>query len=276
LWHQSVTSAFLSRLIGKLRGLPPESCFAAGLLHDIGSLLAAVNLEIFFAKRKLPPRPLSAWLSVIERFHVEVGTLAAQSWKLPRAVQDAIKFHHVVTREGCEHTDIVDVTTAADHVAYALEANTHVSVDAIEHLPYLRTEAERKAIVEALPKIPELIAAFESKTVDDGASMVEKKRPKRTRRTAKTRAPVLTNAAKPIQKFELLAAEEASLVVQSVFALAESFLVEMNVDDGKPFKLWAKVEACVQKGMEHEITLSPFALDLDRKSRWSAFVSAHG
>lgn len=103
-WQHSILTAQACQLAATRRcknqaGLSPDEFYVCGLLHDIGQVLMLEGLRESY---------IDAWgaagcnedkLDTIEREnfgfdHTEVGALIADRWGLPKAVHDAIRFHH--------------------------------------------------------------------------------------------------------------------------------------------------------------------------------------
>lgn len=274
LWHRSVTTAVLARQLGKQRGLAPESCFAAALLHDIGSLIASVNLETVFAKRPFKAKSLDFWLRVIEHFHVELGMLAAKSWDLPQNIRECIAFHHEVTRAECVHADMVDVITASDYVAYLLEQKSHITSDDLAQSPYLQSERERSGLMKALAEIPRIISAFEPPDSSEPTRRWVATKSVQNPSSPQQMKIIISNAQKPLQKYDVVEASTASLKLRGIFALSEGFLVELKVHQDRGFVFWACVDTCVPDGSEHLLSLTPFALDDNQQKQWLTLVES--
>lgn len=95
VWEHSVAVAVLARDIAALTtGANSDTCYLAGLLHDVGKpIIAAMLLE---AEKKLSKdKPgwldISIWTATIEQTHRKVGTALATEWKLPEEVTSGIR-----------------------------------------------------------------------------------------------------------------------------------------------------------------------------------------
>ncbi|TMQ24341.1 MAG: HDOD domain-containing protein [Deltaproteobacteria bacterium] len=95
VWEHSVVVALLARDIAALIGtVEPDTCYLAGLLHDIGKpVLGAMLLEIDRKLGRATPDwiDLRAWTQIIENSHRKVGVAVATEWKLPDAITAAIR-----------------------------------------------------------------------------------------------------------------------------------------------------------------------------------------
>ena len=94
VWEHSIAVAILARDIASVISSPePDSCYLAGLLHDIGKPVIAATLLDIDRNTRTPQKwlDLTIWQSVIETHHRTVGVAVAMEWKLPRDVIDAIR-----------------------------------------------------------------------------------------------------------------------------------------------------------------------------------------
>ncbi len=124
-WQHSLAVATIGRLVG-LKELKSASiadtCFTAGLLHDIGKLLFASNLpkeygEVIAAAKA---KAISVHQAELEAFGVTHGELGASllgTWGLPMTVLEAIAWHEHPSAANAPGYSAVTVV----HVANVLE-----------------------------------------------------------------------------------------------------------------------------------------------------------
>jgi putative nucleotidyltransferase with HDIG domain len=95
VYEHSLVVALLSRDIAALVGnVEPDTCYLAGLLHDIGKpVLSAMILEVDRKLGRATPGwiDLNAYTHIIESSHRKVGVAVATEWKLPEAIAAAIR-----------------------------------------------------------------------------------------------------------------------------------------------------------------------------------------
>ena len=132
LWDHSVAVALVARdLAAILGGCDPEGTYVAGLVHDVGKLIAAgLLLEVERAKGE-PILAPEAWLEVVGAVCRPVGVALAETWRLPEAVTDAI-------RDSGEF-DSANRASAANVVCFA---NTLTKLEGVYPGTFARDEAE--------------------------------------------------------------------------------------------------------------------------------------
>jgi len=105
LWSHSLQVAGLAKRISKLEGQEPkaiEEAFTAGMLHDIGKLVLAVNLPNEYTEAThLAQSGLELPLAEHKVFganHADVGGYLIGLWGLPVPVVEAVALHHSPSR----------------------------------------------------------------------------------------------------------------------------------------------------------------------------------
>ena len=133
VWEHSVAVALLARDIAALVGnVEPDTCYLAGLLHDIGKpVLGAMMLEIDRKLGRATPGwiDVSAWTQIIEDSHRKVGVAVATEWKLPDAITAAIR--DCSDYDGSDRTSVGNVVRLANALAKR-EGYTTGPVDAAD------------------------------------------------------------------------------------------------------------------------------------------------
>jgi HD-like signal output (HDOD) protein len=105
LWNHSTQVASSAKRISQLEGQEAkatEEAFTAGLLHDIGKLVLAVNLPGEYAEAmRLAHSGLELPLAELQVFganHADVGGYLIGLWGLPVPVVEAVALHHSPSR----------------------------------------------------------------------------------------------------------------------------------------------------------------------------------
>jgi putative nucleotidyltransferase with HDIG domain len=95
VYEHSLVVALLSRDLAALVGnAEPDTCYLAGLLHDIGKpVLSAMMLEVDRKLGRATPGwiDVPAWTQIIDTSHRKVGVAVASEWKLPESITSAIR-----------------------------------------------------------------------------------------------------------------------------------------------------------------------------------------
>jgi putative nucleotidyltransferase with HDIG domain len=100
LWDHSLGCAIGAKAIGEvLRHDKLEELFVAGLLHDIGKIVAMARLPDEFERITVRAREGRMMISEAEAeilgcTHAEIGRLLLDRWKLPVKLMNTIAFHH--------------------------------------------------------------------------------------------------------------------------------------------------------------------------------------
>ncbi len=135
LWtHSSLTGA-LAKQIAKAEGAEPKTvdyAFMAGLLHDVGKLVLAVDLPDKYSQTLALAHAQKKPLSEVERetlgaTHAEVGAYLLGLWGLPDPIVEAIAYHSCPSC--CLDHKFSPLT--AVHVANALEHETRPANDEV-------------------------------------------------------------------------------------------------------------------------------------------------
>jgi putative nucleotidyltransferase with HDIG domain len=146
LWRHSVTTATAARLLAERTGRRPDEAFTAGILHDIGKLIFAVQAgadyqRVIDLERVAGASSLEAERALLEFTHPEVGEMVAQRWNLPPRYVAAIAHHHAPAAAG-EEAAFAALIGLANQAA-------HASAEGASALAPAR-EAERLAHLESL------------------------------------------------------------------------------------------------------------------------------
>lgn len=98
-WRHSLTSAVLSRMIAEKTSFNlPEQAFLAGMIHDIGRLILAVNFPEEYKMILTDSENMTE--SLIEREnqigapHTEIGAWLLSRWNFDSMIIDASRYHH--------------------------------------------------------------------------------------------------------------------------------------------------------------------------------------
>ncbi|MEI6609702.1 MAG: HDOD domain-containing protein [Deltaproteobacteria bacterium] len=118
LYEHSLGCAIASRIIAQKKGLKePEEVSVAGLLHDIGKVILALEYptEYQAAMDEAQVRGISIFDAENNQFnatHADVGSWLTEKWRFPRNLIEVIEYHH---RPGL--AKIAPLETAIVHMA---------------------------------------------------------------------------------------------------------------------------------------------------------------
>lgn len=119
LWEHSYGAAVAAGALGRTLGLPKtEELSAAALMHDIGKMVLASQLEDEYravvahaVERRCTVRQAEQQLLGVT--HDEIGAWLVVRWKLPASLAEPIAKHHTPT-QAVRHADAAAVVHVAD------------------------------------------------------------------------------------------------------------------------------------------------------------------
>ena len=124
LWQHSLNTAKLAREIARDQpGKFGEEAFTAGLLHDVGKLLLAVNLTEQYNQILQRAEQEHTDLEVIEKevlgvTHGEIGACVLGIWGLPSRIVEAIAFHHAPEERSVDGFSTLTAVHVANGIVY--------------------------------------------------------------------------------------------------------------------------------------------------------------
>jgi len=119
LWAHSLAVAMVAQKFAHEAGYPePEQAYSAGLLHDLGILvaLAACPAEFEAAIQAAAREHRALYLCERELNgfdHGEIGAMLARRWRLPAPYQHVLQYHHDV-EQAPEYRCLVAIVSLAD------------------------------------------------------------------------------------------------------------------------------------------------------------------
>jgi HD-like signal output (HDOD) protein len=165
LWDHSVGVAIFAReLAVHSRMIDPEDAFLAGMLHDVG-LLLAVQSELgkstgLFQAADAGKFPFTEVEQNVFGFnHCELGERLSQTWNLPEYVTGVIRWHHDPEaapeefKTACRHVFIADSRCCEANVGFPLTcALQKISNETLE-----RAHLSREIMADVTAKLPLLL-----------------------------------------------------------------------------------------------------------------------
>ncbi len=254
--QDALASAYICERLAIARDLEPEPHFLAGLLHDVGALVALGTLELLFAQaRDQLPRPAGAWLALAQVFHVELGTLLAAQWDLPAHVRQVIEHHHDPDgspEEGTALVQTADVLLALMHFGLA---PSEARVPWLDHL----APAARESLLVALGEVPALVAASDGEAFASSPSRAVVP-PRSTPSGVVGPCFAATLSGGRAGSAELCSPRTLLLRLRAPVPENHFAELELSLPEG-PLTLWVRVSACTsyKVGDAFEVTVLPFA-----------------
>jgi putative nucleotidyltransferase with HDIG domain len=92
--HAVGTGRLAAELARAHPGVGVEVAYGAGLLHDVGLVVAMRSLAALTQDGTLPLREPASTLRILMRTHAEVGAQAARAWQLPPRLLEVVEHHH--------------------------------------------------------------------------------------------------------------------------------------------------------------------------------------
>lgn len=140
-WKHSLATAIAAKILARLRRSKwDEEVFLAGLLHDIGKLIAdqflAEQTDVFVSHSSemtsgSPQDLLELESRIFGATHAELGAFAAEKWNLPAAIRASIAYHHTPTQAPADLFEPVALVHAANSLVH--QAEIGVLVPGIEY-----------------------------------------------------------------------------------------------------------------------------------------------
>jgi putative nucleotidyltransferase with HDIG domain len=163
-WRHSLTTAISARRIAACAGLGEESAFTAGLLHDIGRLVAGSLFpeafgDVLGERARHHLGMMDAERRILGADHAEIAALVADRWNFPETIRDAVARHHTApTAESAK--SLATVIHVADLLCATLERSADPAADLPEEARFALDLLDvPQAAVDALPGEIRRIAA---------------------------------------------------------------------------------------------------------------------
>lgn len=275
VWQQAVVSAILSRLLAPKFKVAAEVGFLGGLLHDFGKVLALGAVEKIVDDKSIEPASVGFWVSVVESYHVELGTVAAELWSLPEPMPSIIRSHHTPTAAG-DARDAVDLVNFADMVAAKMATAPHLTEADIAALAAATGgRVDVKTLEHALQELPGAVSALTSMG----------KAPKKNAPTLVRKDPVPEAATIGVKLVVKKGKDEHNFVVTTIdhdgvqavgdAPLPEGFIAKVSLaDDDGMIEMFLNVTQVVQSD-RIRIVAAPFGAGGETAQQYTQMVRRH-
>jgi putative nucleotidyltransferase with HDIG domain len=159
LWHHSMRVGAWARKIARLHGadaLLQEQAFTAGMLHDIGQLLLAEQLDRGYLEvvKSAQNRPLvELEREQVGASHAEIGAYLLNLWGLPSPLVEAVALHHtpsLTPQQTFSPLTAIHVANGLEHAAQSPTPQAALSRLDCRYLDQLALGSQIEAWREAL------------------------------------------------------------------------------------------------------------------------------
>ncbi len=121
--HSMFVAALSTKLLQEKDDLKVEDAFIAGILHDLGKLVLAVELREEYALLLKDDQDAKFSISEAERqvfrvSHAEIGAYVIGIWGLPYPIVEAVAYHHSPSLIAPEGRGLLDAVFIADCLFY--------------------------------------------------------------------------------------------------------------------------------------------------------------
>jgi putative nucleotidyltransferase with HDIG domain len=158
LWHHSATAALAAQILAHDRGENEDVVFTAALLHDIGKIVFAAEVQDLYEDQVDARGPGTRSLLEVEKGlfgvdHAELGGRLLEVWRFPTNLVAAVRFHHQLA-EAMTFMRLAACVSLGNYIAYLLGHG-------YGHYHYLLLHGRDEAI-EILNISPEDLSGYES------------------------------------------------------------------------------------------------------------------
>ena len=141
VWSHMTRTAPVARSLAPAFGIPAETAFTVGLLHDVGKLVLFDHLSRIRAEhRREIAIPEHFLLDLLDRLHEPIGGMAATRWELGDEAVLAIGTHH---REPPPETTtpLGELLCLSERVDHAIRTRKPLDLDRLRAEAELTTDA---------------------------------------------------------------------------------------------------------------------------------------
>jgi HD-like signal output (HDOD) protein len=266
-WLEGLCSARVCEVLAQQHGEPAETAFVAGLLHDLGRMLAIATLEDILRNHpEHDSRTADEWWALADRFHLELGLVLSAHWQLPDDLVSAITEHH----DPPPGESALQRIAISDEVVRLLDEKAGVSASELGSIASLSTR-ECEAIEQALEVLPSFIESFE---LDQAAEVPSKITP-----SSAVVPPVTEGRAVTLNGVGPLALAGHAVAFddnQVVLVVAKSVRTNVlgRLEWSGSGSMCVRVSSCDPSGDAFVVKVSAFALSKSQQHAWQAFSHA--
>jgi HD-like signal output (HDOD) protein len=275
-WRQALGSALVSQVLSPMRRLGTQQAFLCGLLHDFGRVVAIASLEEVLASHAEGKLSEEDWTGIVDRLHVELGTLVSARWNLPDLLVEVIAGHHLPPAAGTSKA-FIELVCSADEVVMLLEDCPYLLRRDFERVTTLKGSSEVDALMQYIPLIPGYISGLDDLSAIAGTqaqSAVEKPDTVLGEPRFEIEFPVVWTRTGGETEFRARYVTEKGIAFVGRAAMHEGSVARLRVTiDDQALDLSGRVVLCRPEGSGNLIEVKLFALPGAAQTWWAALVA---
>jgi len=265
-WRHALLAAVFAQELAPRRGLHPDQAFLAGLIHDLGAVIAIGMLEEYLATHPAAGLDAAAGDALVDELHIELGLVIADRWQLPEVLREIIAYHHDASACLRVHRPLVSLIGQVDRIIAALAGPE--GGEALRDVPGLDHD-ERFRVIALLPRVGETMASFGAELPDAPPPPVAPPPPP----TFPVDFAVDPGGGRA--RGRATAISPGTLDFDCPAALPVNWLVALGLElpTGR-VEVLANVQACARGAHGYHVVIAPFALDGPPKRAWLALLAS--
>ncbi|HET9991839.1 MAG TPA: HDOD domain-containing protein [Kofleriaceae bacterium] len=255
-WRRALLGAHLARMLAANRGIAAETAYLAGLLYELGAVVATCGLEDIAKEHALPALPEPEWRALVAALEGRFGRVIATRWNLPPELAD------VVAHDAAPASALGDLLALGAQIVARLDGSpTAGLVAALADIAGL-SEIERSSIGSVVQEVVKSMGAYTVATPPPPRVVIPAAKP------ADDAFPAAFDVTAHKQRGRARTIAATSLVFEVAQPIAPSWLVELTLHTADPFSMLANVRSCTKQGAAHSIDVKPFALEGAALEQW--------
>jgi hypothetical protein len=276
-WRQALGAALVSQVLAGNRRLGSQPAFLSGLLHDFGRVVAIAALEETLAGQRKGSLPEPDWSALVDRLHVEIGTLVGARWNLPELLVEVIAGHHQPTSSG-DAAPFIELVCTADEVVALMEDCPYLLKRDFDRVTSLRGDREVQTLMQYIPLIPGYISGLEDITsvpVGHGRSAVERPETMLEGPRHEVDFPAVWVRTSGETPFRARYLTPKGIALRGSASIHEGSVTRLRVTvDEQTVDLSGRVVLCRAQGDSNEIEIRLFALPGVAQTWWAKLMTS--
>jgi len=260
-WWRALLGAYLARMLAGTREIASDTAYLAGLLYELGAVVATSAIEDIAKAQQLPALPETEWRAFVANLQDRFGRAIATRWNLPHELADVVAHDAPETELGKLLSLVAQIVARLDSSTTTGVAAALVDIDGLG-------EIERCSIGSVVQDVVRSMGAFTIPTPSPPRVVVPAPKP------AAEAFPVAFEVTAAKQRGHARTLGSNGLVFDAAQPIAPSWLVELTLHTEEPIEMLAHVLTCTKDGARHLIEVKPFALEGVALERWVQLLLA--